>query len=239
MKCKRVVVILSLGLMVAWPRPAGAIFGVGDVVFDPSMYAQQFLQLAQAIQETQSAAAMLKSMTTGGMAGTFSSPLGLINNLGDVINTSEGLAYNADNVASQFRALYPATQTGGTVELPITQIQQTMNTFEGVLASARQMSASFQQADSVLSNLEAMNDGAGGTLQGQQVANEIALAQDRQLQLNAQIQLAQNNLQAVNDAEQLQAETAAQNQATVIGNEDVPDWFPNTTAPANALPGMP
>src|ERR1700734_4270827 len=94
-------------LMVAWlllmlPHSSQAIFGVGDEVFDPTMYASQLRQLQQETATVTNLAQQLQyaiKNTTGGGAGTWQSNQNLLTNLGDLINQQEGLSYTFQGLA--------------------------------------------------------------------------------------------------------------------------------------------
>jgi hypothetical protein len=64
------------GLWLALPTPAGALFGIGDTVFDPTMYVTQLLQLTQ---ETATVTNLVQQLsyavqnTSGGSAGVWAS----------------------------------------------------------------------------------------------------------------------------------------------------------------------
>src|SRR5258708_25264328 len=76
-------------------KPAQAILGVGDEVFDPTMYASQLQQLQQQTAEVANLAQQLQYVvknTTGGDAGVWRSNQSLLTNLGDLINQQERLS---------------------------------------------------------------------------------------------------------------------------------------------------
>ncbi|MGH7839315.1 MAG: hypothetical protein ACREQC_16025, partial [Candidatus Binataceae bacterium] len=91
-----ITILLVAGCLLGSPVRAHAIFGIGDVVFDPTMYASQLLQLEQETQATTNLAQQLAytiQNTTGGSAGVWQSNQNLLTSLGNLINQQEGLSY--------------------------------------------------------------------------------------------------------------------------------------------------
>jgi hypothetical protein len=72
MRFKRYFILLMVVATVSVPGLANAIFGVGDEVFDPTMYASQLQQLQQETATVTNLAQQLQyaiKNTTGGSAG--------------------------------------------------------------------------------------------------------------------------------------------------------------------------
>jgi conjugal transfer/entry exclusion protein len=115
---------------------ANALFGVADIVFDPTMYAGQLQQLQQEIATVTNLAQQLQyaiKNTTGGGAGVWQSNQNLLTNLGNLINEQEGLSYAVQGLTQQFQQLYPGfnvTSTAG-VQSPQASIDTTLNTLNG------------------------------------------------------------------------------------------------------------
>jgi P-type conjugative transfer protein TrbJ len=205
---------------VAFATPAYAIFGVGDVVFDPTMFASQLQQLAQETATVQNLAQQLQYViknTTGGGAGIWSSNAGLLNNLGDIINQQEGLSYTIQGLSTQFQQYYAgyAVSSMVGVQSPLASGETTLNTLNGTLASAQAQAQNFGLEQAALGNLELKNQTAVGNLQAVQVSNELALAQVQQMQMLRQLVMAQTNAQnvvaasQVNDQQQQRLEAMA------------------------------
>ena len=77
--------LMVAGLLLVLPQPSRAIFGVGDEVFDPTMYASQLRQLQQETATVTNLAQQLQyaiKNTTGGGARTWQSNQNLLANLG-------------------------------------------------------------------------------------------------------------------------------------------------------------
>jgi P-type conjugative transfer protein TrbJ len=195
------------GLLVTAIR-AHAIFGVGDTVFDPTMYAGQLLQLQQETATVTNLAQQLQyaiQNTTGGSAGVWASNQNLLTSLGNLINQQEGLSYTVQGLSQQFQQLYPgfnAASTAG-VQSPQATAETTLNTLNGALASAQAQANNFSAEQASLQSLELKNQSALGNLQAVQVSNEIALAQVQQVQMLRQLVMAEMNSQNVAAANQV------------------------------------
>lgn len=196
---------LSILILFGWlifVTPAYAIFGVGDVVFDPTMFASQLQQLAQETATVQNLAEQLQYVvknTTGGSAGAWSSNSELLNNLGNIINQQEGLSYTVQGLSTEFQQYYSGYTVSSTAgaESPLASGQTTLNTLSGTLASAQAQAQNFGAEQAALSNLELKNQTAVGNLQAVQVSNELAMAQVQQIQMLRQLVMAQTNAQNV------------------------------------------
>ena len=94
--------LMVAGLLLVLPQPSHAIFGVGDEVFDPTMYASQLRQLQQETATVTNLAQQLQyaiKNTTGGGAGTWQSNQNLLANLGGLISEQQGLSYTFQGLA--------------------------------------------------------------------------------------------------------------------------------------------
>ena len=236
---------LSIFFCLALPAKAHAILGVGDEVFDPTMYASQLQQLQQQTAAVTTLAQQLQYMvknTTGGDAGSWHSNQALLTNLGDLINQEEGLSYTFQGLSQQFRQLYPGYTSASTsgIESPQASSDTTLNTLNGALASAQAQAQNFQFEQATLQNLEMKNQTAIGNLQAVQVSNEIALAQVQQVQLLRQLVIAQMNSQNVAAANQVntqvQSNLASQAELSAPAPSSFPDILTQPDAPPPSQP---
>jgi P-type conjugative transfer protein TrbJ len=223
---KRITALLSILIAIvgmAFAPPAHAIFGVGDVVFDPTMFASQLQQLAQETATVQNLAQQLQYVvknTTGGSAGVVSSNSGLLTNLGDIIGQQEGLSYTVQGLTSQFQQYYPGYSVSSLagVQSPMATGQTTLNTLSGTLASVQAQAQNFRLEQASLSTLELRNQTAIGNLQAVQVSNELAMAQVQQIQMLRQLVMAQTNAQNVTAAQQIsQQQQSEMNAMAFVG----------------------
>jgi P-type conjugative transfer protein TrbJ len=206
------------GLLLLLPKPAHAIFGAGDIVFDPTMYASQLQQLQQETATVTNLAQQLQyaiKNTTGGAGGAWQSNQNLLSNLGGLISEQQGLSYTFQGLAQQFQQLYPgygAATTPG-AQSPQASVDTTLNTLNGALQSAQAQAQNFQGEEAALQGLELKNQTAVGNLQAVQVSNEIGMAQVQQIQLLRQLVMTEMNSQNTVAANQLNSQT--QNQLAV------------------------
>jgi type IV secretion system protein TrbJ len=205
------IVLVAIGWLMLSSVPAHALFGAGDVVFDPTMYASQLQQLQQETATVTNLAEQLQYVvknTTGGGAGVWQSNQNLLTNLGNLINEQEGLSYTVQGVTQQFRQLYPGfgTSTTAGVQSPESTAETTLNTLNGALASAQAQAQNFEAERASLQTLELKNQTSIGNLQAVQVGNEIALAQVQQVQMLRQLVMVEMNSQNIAAANQVNSQ---------------------------------
>jgi P-type conjugative transfer protein TrbJ len=235
------IVLVAIGWLMLSSVPAHALFGAGDVVFDPTMYASQLQQLQQETATVTNLAEQLQYViknTTGGGAGVWQSNQNLLTNLGNLIDEQEGLSYAVQGVTQQFKQLYPGFSAASTpgVQSPQATAETTLNTLNGALASAQAQAQNFEAERASLQTLELKNQTAIGNLQAVQVSNEIALAQVQQVQMLRQLVMAQMNSQNVAAANQVNSQVQANLEARALFSASppagIPDIFHDAPAPA-------
>jgi P-type conjugative transfer protein TrbJ len=219
--CRFLAILSALICLFGRPVPAHALFGIGDEVFDPTMYASQLQQLQQETATAANLAQQLQYMiknTTGGGAGVWQSNQNLLANLGNLINEQEGLSYSVQGLTQQFQQLYPGYNTATTagVQSPQATTETTLNTLNGALAAAQAQAQDFQAEQASLQGLELRNQTAVGRLQAIQVGNEIALAQVQQVQMLRQLVMAMMNSQNVAAADQVNNQVQSNLEAEAI-----------------------
>jgi P-type conjugative transfer protein TrbJ len=225
---KFLLILIPFGWLI-FVTPAYAIFGVGDVVFDPTMFASQLQQLAQETATVQNLAEQLQYViknTTGGSAGVWASNSGLLNNLGNIINQQEGLSYTVQGLSTAFQQYYAgyAVPSVAGVQSSLASGAITLNTLNGTLASVQAQAQNFGVEQASLSNLELKNQTAMGNLQAVQVSNELAMAQVQQIQMLRQLVMAQTNAQNVVAANSIS--TQQQQQMEGVGWVVAPAYGP-------------
>jgi P-type conjugative transfer protein TrbJ len=219
----RFVAIILVGLagLLVTPSRAPAIFGVGDTVFDPTMYTTQLVQLQEATATVTNLTQQLQyeiQNTTGGSAGIWTSNQTLLTNLGGLISEQEGLSYTVQGLAQQFQQYYPGydvTAVTG-VQSPQASVDTTLNTLNGALQSAQSQAQNFSTEQTALQTLELKNQTAVGNLQAVQTGNEIALAQVQQVQMLRQLVMAMMNSENTAMGNQLDTQTQSQLGALAI-----------------------
>ena len=217
---------------------ARAIFGIGDEVFDPTMYASQLQQLQQETQTVVTEAQQLQYMiknTAGGSAGVWQSNQSMLDELGGLIQQQGGLSYSLGNLQSQFQQQFPGyTVPKNPDQQEAANIATTLNTLNGTLADAQSQAQNFANEQAQFAQLEGMNRTATGRLQAIQVGNEIALQQAQQIQMLRQLVVAMINAQNVTAANALNRQAAedASTQQWLTAGPTVPFL---TAMPSNGL----
>ena len=239
-----VIGLLFLTALLVTPLRAHAVLGVGDTVFDPTMYATQLLQLQQATATVTNLAQQLQyavQNTTGGGAGVWQSNQTLLTNLGNLINQQEGLSYTVQGLTQQFQQLYPGFATASTtgVQSPQATVDTTLNTLNGALASAQSQANNFANEQTAFQSLELKNQTAVGNLQAVQVSNEIALAQVQQIQLLRQLVMAQMNAQNVAAASQVNSQAQSGLAAQALLSAPSPSGLPDPLHGSTEVPPQP
>ncbi len=239
--CRFLAILATLACLFGKPVPAHALFGIGDEVFDPTMYASQLQQLQQETAIAANLAQQLQFMiknTTGGGAGVWQSNQNLLANLGNLINEQEGLSYNVQGLTQQFQQLYPGYNTATTagVQSPQATTETTLNTLNGALAAAQAQAQDFQAEQASLQGLELRNQTAVGRLQAIQVGNEIALAQVQQVQMLRQLVMAMMNSQNVEAANQVNTQVQSNLAAEAILSAPVSGDILTTDEPTPSQP---
>jgi P-type conjugative transfer protein TrbJ len=206
---RRAVLTLSVGFLtlLLCATSASALFGVGDEVFDPTMYASQLQQLQQQTAEVTNLAQQLQYMirnTTGGYGGAWRSDQSLLNQLGGLIQQQGGLSYTLGNLQGQFQRQFPGYMVPANAnQQNSTNTAVTLNTLNGTLAAAQAQAQNFANEQATFAALEARNNTATGHMQAIQVGNEIALQQTQQIQLLRQLMVSMMNAQNVATANQI------------------------------------
>lgn len=213
--------------------PAQAQFGSG-IVFDPSNYAQNVLtaartlqQINNQIQSLQNEATMLTDMAKQLQRLDFSSLSQITSSLqriGTLMNQAEGIALNISTTDAALGASFPrsvngALTTNQAVAQAQTQWQAAMDGWRQTMRVQAQVAENVQSDSSLLAELVTHSQGAEGSLQAQQAANQLtALSIKQQLQLQ-NMMVAQYRADALERARQAQAlETAKAATARFVGS---------------------
>jgi hypothetical protein len=190
--------LIITGAFILLAAPAYALFGIGDVVFDPTMYAQQTLQL-------QAEGTTAGALTTPGGAGLWQSNAGYLASLGSNLN-------GGINSAQVFGSNFPGWSAlpSNSTQLAKQVSAITLKTYVGALSAAQQQAAGFGNEDNQLGAIEADNQYATGVLRAVQANTEAQLAVAQQVQLLRQLVVTQITLEATKAGEELNERTQAQ-----------------------------
>lgn len=196
--------IFGLLILLNFFLPAKAIIPVVD--FDALI--QMGLQLSQLEKQTEYIATELNHLSDSQYQ--WGNAQGLINNLGAVIQETNGLAYSASNVDGQFKQAYPGYKPPQDFSQQYKQnTEMTLNTLNGVLQSMGTSAQDFQNENQRLRFLQQQSQNAQGQTQAVQASAQIASEMVTQIQLLRQTMIAQTNAQTAYYATQTQNEASA------------------------------
>jgi P-type conjugative transfer protein TrbJ len=229
----RAILITTLALLVGVSRPADAIFGIGDIVLDPSNLLQNTLQVLRQLQQIANEAQMIaqqvqqyKTMMQNLQQGDFGAALQVVQLAGQttgLLTQTQGISYDLNAAMQAFNDLYPAVQQVMKTSDQVKQLAKWHTTRRDVAQGAMQISAiagSLKQSTQMINTLLTTAKGAPGALAAQQaLAQQNALTQSMLGQMHATL-AAQTRLQAVQaaeDASKAEAEAAAWQQAITPG----------------------
>jgi len=199
MKRKLLAAVAALALMAGPVQKAHAIFGVGDVVYDPANHAENILtaartliQINNQVQQIANEAQMLLNQAQNlaalptSVAANIRTSLARVDGL---ITTARGIAYQVSVIDSEYRRLFPEQYAAAVSTSQIVADAQEAWTLarEGFKHSLEVQAEVVGQvrADTVtLDGLIAESQGAVGNLQAAQAGNQLtALAAKQTMQL--------------------------------------------------------
>ena len=210
--------LLALSLVVL-PPPASALFGAGDMVFDPSNFGQNVLTAARALQsninEAMQIANQLRQIEIE-VRNLASFPAGVwgdiqadLDQLTQLAQSSGAISDAMQNLSTQFQQLYPGYQAPTNYE----QEYQawTTNSLEGIgkaLEAANQQNQMFATESARTEQIETKSDSAVGQMQALQAGNMLAAQVVEQMQKLRQLQMAEMQAQTAYMATQIQDQAA-------------------------------
>lgn len=183
----------------------------------------QLMQLKQQTQYIQQQIQMLK-----GDQYQWSNAQGLINNLGSIVNQTNGIAYSASNVNQKFQQAYPGYQAPQDFNQQYkNNVNMTQNTLNGVLQSMGSSAQDFQSENTRLAFLQRQSQSAQGQTQAIQASAQIASEMVSQIQLLRQTVIAQSNAQTAYYATQIQNDASSKAELEKVinsGSTNVPSY---------------
>ncbi|EYT98410.1 Conjugative transfer protein TrbJ [Pseudomonas aeruginosa PA99] len=208
--------VLALGVV----QPAHAIFGIGDIVLDPTNLVQNTLtavrtleQINNQIKQLQNEAQMLTNQARNLASLPFNVVQRLRANLAAterLIAEAKGLAYDVANMDREFARLYPeqyaATVSGD--QMYQDAQQRWKNTLSGLHTAMRlqaQVSQNLREDEGVLADLVSKSQSATGALQAMQATNQLLALQAKQSIQAQQLQITQDRAASLELARQAAA----------------------------------
>jgi P-type conjugative transfer protein TrbJ len=208
------------------PLPASAF---GKIVFDPEAFTRLGLELDTARSQlgvlTQQLAA-IKALDPSQYQ--WSNAQQVINSLGQEMQQTQGLAYNASNMDQQFKSDFPgyvAPQNYG--QQYQNNAATTLNTLNGVLQNLGMTASDFQNETTRMAFLQNQAQSAQGQTQAIQASSQIASELLSQVQLMHQTLIAQTNAQDAYYANQVQSDASAKAELQKVvqaGSTTVPPY---------------
>lgn len=198
--------------------PAHALFGIGDIVFDPSNYAENVLtaartleQINNQIQQLQNEARMLINQArnlTGLDFSALSELRAALSATNQLIRQAQGLAFNVQQMETQFRELYPESFSASVTnaQMVLDARKRWTNSLEALRTAAKvqaQAVQNFAADEQALTDLVNRSQSAVGALQAMQATNQLLALQARQAIQAQQLQLTQDRAVALEQARQV------------------------------------
>jgi P-type conjugative transfer protein TrbJ len=202
------------------------------VVYDPTVASHVVAQTAKIVDEISILNAQLNSINQELQqlkSGQYqwSNAQDVINNLGNTMQRTNGLAYNVSNLDQQFKQYFPGYQSNTNyTQFYQNLVNKTQNTLNGALQSTGSNANDFGNEQSRLNFLQKQVQNSQGQTQAIQAASQIASEQVSQLQLLRQAVVTQTNAQTAYYAEQVQQQATAraeENQIINAGSTTAPD----------------
>ncbi|MCW5655894.1 P-type conjugative transfer protein TrbJ [Hydrogenophaga sp.] len=208
--------VLAFGIA----QPAHALFGVGDIVLDPTNLIQNTLtavrtleQINNQIRQLQNEAQMLINQARNLARLDYN----VVNRLRLTLATTErliaeahGLAYDVTSIDSEFARLYPreyAATTSGS-QMAQDARERWRYTLDGLHTAMRvqaQVSRNLNEDEGVLAELVGQSQSVTGALQAVQATNQLLALQAKQSIQAQQLQLTQDRAASLELARQAAA----------------------------------
>jgi P-type conjugative transfer protein TrbJ len=220
-------------------QPAQALFGVGDIVLDPSNLAQNMLTAARSLEQINNQVQQLQNeaqMLINQGRNLTSLPFNTVNRLRATLATTErliaeaqGLAYNVATIDSEFARLYPHAYTATISGNRMAQDarERWRHTLDGLHTAMRvqaQVSQNLSNDESVLTDLVGQSQSATGALQAMQATNQLLGLQAKQTIQAQQLQLTQDRAASL----ELARQAAATERAREVRRRFLGDGTPYT-----------
>ncbi|MBL8598919.1 MAG: P-type conjugative transfer protein TrbJ [Devosia sp.] len=199
--------------------PAYALFGFGDIVFDPSNYAENILQAARALDQInnqiaslQNEAQMLINQARNLASLPYSSVQALqqsVQRTQQLLGQAQRIAFDVQQIDQIFSQQYSNMDLTASDQQLVALARQRWGNTVGALQDAMRVQAgvvgNIETQRSELSNLVGESQGATGALQATQAGNQILALQAQQLADLTALLAANGRADALSAAEQAAA----------------------------------
>ena len=189
---------LAACLALSAPQPAYALFGAGDVVFDPSNYSQNVLQAARALQQInnqiqslQNEVLMLQNMARHLVPLDYSSLNAIeaaLRRINLLMAQAQGITFEIDNTDRELARLYPKEYASTVTSDELARDardrwEHSMDALRQTMLVQAQVVQNVEADSGELARLVTESQASIGSLQAQQAANQLlALSTKQQLQ---------------------------------------------------------
>lgn len=216
--------LAAVTMAVGVAQPAHALFGVGDIVLDPSNLVQNILTAARALQQVNNQIQQLQNeavMLTNQAKNLTSLPFSALNQLqsalsatNQLLQQAQGLSLNLTQMETQFAQLYPAAYTASTPanQMALDASQRWQNSLEALRTATEVQSQAvqnFASDEQALTDLVNSSQSAVGALQATQATNQLLALLARQTIQAQQLQVTQDRAVALEQARQVAVQERA------------------------------
>ncbi len=219
-KPRLIVLATACALAIGTVQPAHALFGIGDIVLDPTNLVQNTMTAARTLEQINNQIKQLQNeaqMLINQARNLASLPFNVVNRLRSNLETTKqliaqarGLAYDLSRMDAEFARLYPeqyaATVSGDRMYQDARE--RWKNTLGGLQTAMRmqaQVSQNLSQDEGVLADLVSQSQSATGALQAMQATNQLLALQAKQSIQSQQLQLTQDRAASLELARQAAA----------------------------------
>ena len=220
LKPRLIALATACALAIGTVQPAHALFGVGDIVLDPTNLVQNTMTAARTLEQINNQIRQLQNeaqMLINQARNLASLPFNVVSRLRSNLETTKqliaqakGLAYDLSRMDAEFARLYPeqyaATVSGDRMYQDARE--RWKNTLGGLQTAMRmqaQVSQNLSQDEGVLADLVSQSQSATGALQAMQATNQLLALQAKQSIQLQQLQLTQDRAASLELARQAAA----------------------------------
>jgi P-type conjugative transfer protein TrbJ len=203
--------------------PALALFGVGDIVFDPTNHAENLLQAARALEQINNQIAQLQNeaqMLMNQARNLASLPYSALSELQASVQRTQGLLNQAQRIAHDvadiervFAERYGTAAASGDFDAMVGNAwerwEDSVGGFEDALKVQAGVVGNIEGARAEMQAIAAESQEAVGALQAAQAGNQLLALQSAQIADLAAAVAAQNRAQALEAARTASAEAQA------------------------------
>ncbi len=234
---RRVALAAVAALAFGAAVPAQAQMFGGRIVFDPSNFSQNILTAARTLEQINNHIRQLQNDALN-LAKLDSSALGELRAAlaatNQLIRQAQGLAFNVQQMESEFQRLYPRAYTASISgnQMALDARQRWQNSLEALRTATQVQSQAVQNFASderTLTDLVNRSQSAVGALQAMQATNQLLALQSRQSMQAQQLQITQDRAVALEQARQV----AVQERAREVRMRFQGEGTPYTAAPVS------